>query len=204
MSLTTWAVFFLTELMLCLTPGPAVLFVVSQALRYGGRKSLWANGGILAGNLMYFALSAIGIGALIATSHELFTIVKYAGAAYLIVLGVLTMFGRGIALRADVAPAAQGPRILGRGFVLQAANPKALLFFTALLPQFVDPKGSVPLQIAILALTSTVAEFFVLAGYGFFAGRAAHVASTPRFARATNVGSGGLLVAAGTGIALTR
>lgn len=202
MPLTTWAVFVVTEIMLCLTPGPAVLFVVSQALRYGGRKSLWANAGILAGNLLYFGLSAIGIGAVIAASHDLFTIVKYAGAAYLIVLGLLTMFGRGMALRADAAPESQGPRILGRGFVLQAANPKALLFFTAFLPQFVDPAGNVPWQIAILALTSTVVELFVLAGYGFFAGRAAAVASTERFARATNVASGALLAGAGAGLAL--
>jgi len=206
MSLSTWLVFTITEIALCLTPGPAVLFVVSQGLRYGGRKSLWANAGILAGNTAYFVLSAIGLTAVIAASHEGFTIIKYAGAGYLIVLGVLTMFGRGAALAqqgGDVAMI-RGTSLLGRGFVLQAANPKALVFFTALLPQFVNPAHSVPLQMAILGITSVVVEFLVLSMYGFGAGRAAVAATNPRFARAANLTSGGLLIAAGTGLALAR
>jgi homoserine/homoserine lactone efflux protein len=203
MTLALWLTFLATELVLCLTPGPAVLFVVSQALRYGGKRSLWANGGILAGNLLYFALSAIGIGALIASSYELFVILKYAGAAYLIWLGVMTMVGRGAALRPDLAaPEITGRRLLARGFLLQAANPKALIFFTALLPQFVSPAHPIGPQIAILAITSTFAEFVVLAAYGFFSGRAAVAASTPRFARVTNYASGALLVLAGAGLGL--
>jgi threonine/homoserine/homoserine lactone efflux protein len=180
-----------------------VLFVVSNGIRFGGRKSLWANGGILTGNAFYFALSAIGLGAIIAASHEVFLFIKYLGAAYLIYVGVRTMFGGGFALRAGAdIPEISGPRILGRGFLLQAANPKALLFFTALLPQFVNPAYSIPLQMLIFGATSMVAEFFVLAMYGWFAGRAAAAAANPRFTRATNVAAGGLLVAAGTGLAL--
>lgn len=205
MTFTVWLTFFATEIVLCLTPGPAVLFVVSQALRYGGRRSLWANGGILLGNLLYFVLSAVGIGALIASSYELFVILKYAGALYLIGLGVMTILGRGAALRPDVAaPEITGRRLLLRGFLLQAANPKALIFFTALLPQFVSPSAPIAPQIAILALTSTAAEFFVLGTYGFFSGRAAVAASTPRFARMTNYAAGALLVIAGAALGLTR
>ncbi len=203
MTLTLWLTFLATEIVLCLTPGPAVLFVVSQALRYGGKRSLWASGGILAGNLMYFALSAIGIGALIASSYELFVILKYAGAGYLIWLGIMTMLGRGAALRLDAAaPEITGRRLMGRGFLLQAANPKALVFFTALLPQFVSPSHPIAPQIAILAITSTFAEFVVLAMYGFFSGRAAAAAATPRFARLTNYAAGALLVIAGAGLGL--
>jgi homoserine/homoserine lactone efflux protein len=204
MDFPLWLTFLATEIVLCLTPGPAVLFVVSQALRYGGRRSLWANGGILAGNLMYFGLSAIGIGALIASSYELFVILKYAGATYLIWLGILTILGRGAAIRPDIAaPEVPGIRLLARGFVLQAANPKALVFFTALLPQFVSPSAPIAPQIAILALTSPFAEFFVLATYGFFSGRAAAAASQPRFARVTNYAAGTLLVGAGVGLGFT-
>ena len=206
MTFSTWFVFAVTEIALCLTPGPAVLFVVSQGLRYGGRKSLWANLGILSGNALYFFLSAVGLGAIIAASHDVFTVIRYAGAAYLIVIGILTMFGRGLALTTHTgdAPPIAGHRLLTRGFILQAANPKALIFFTALLPQFVDPKASIAMQMAALGITSAVAEFFVLAGYGFFAGRASRAAMRPRFARATNIASGGLLAAAGTGLALAR
>ena len=205
MTWQTWALFMATEIVLCLTPGPAVLFVVSQGLRYGARRSLWANLGILSGNAMYFVLSALGLGTLLLASHELFTVVRWAGAAYLVVLGAATLLGRGMALPLDgmeSAPAVSGPRLLARGFALQAANPKALLFFAALLPQFVRPEHGVARQIAILGISSVVAEFFVLAGYGAFAGWASRLARGPRFARVTNAVSGTLLIGAGTGIAL--
>src|SRR5262249_11533280 len=93
-----WVMFMVMEIVLCLTPGPAVLFVVAQGLRYGAARSLWANLGILSGNAFYFALSATSLGALLLASHELFTAVKWAGAAYLVWLGVTTFFGRGAAI----------------------------------------------------------------------------------------------------------
>src|ERR1700741_3224028 len=148
MTWQTWGLFMLTEIVLCLTPGPAVLFVVSQGLRYGGMRSLWANGGVLTANALYFVLSAAGLGAVLLASAELFLVVKWAGAAYLVYLGATTFFGRtgAFASDGDDPPAVSGPRLLIRGFVLQAANPKALIFFTALLPQFIRPEHSVGLQ----------------------------------------------------------
>lgn len=203
-----WAVFMVMEIVLCLTPGPAVLFVVAQGLRYGAVRSLWANLGILSGNAFYFALSATSVGALLLASNALFTAVKWAGAAYLVWLGVTTFLGRGAVVEtagaADVAPSVSGPRLLGRGFVLQAANPKALIFFTALLPQFIDPTHSVAPQVLILGVSSVVAEFPVLATYGAFAGRAGRLARRPSFARATNRVAGALLVGAGAGLALAE
>jgi threonine/homoserine/homoserine lactone efflux protein len=205
MSWHTWTLFMATEIVLCLIPGPAVLFVVSQGLRFGGRGSLWANAGILCANSFYFLLSAIGLGAVLAASHQLFLVIRYTGAAYLIYLGLATMFGRGLGLAS--APTATdganpGIRLLARGFVLQAANPKSLIFFTALLPQFIRPDQPVPLQILVLGLSSLVAEFSVLGLYGFSAGRAATLAQQPRFINATNRVAGGLLIGAGAGIAL--
>ncbi|HSU16978.1 LysE family translocator [Longimicrobium sp.] len=201
-----WGAFVVMEIVLSLTPGPAVLFVVAQGLRHGAARSLWANLGILSGNAFYFALSATGLGALLLASHDLFTVVKWAGAAYLVWLGAATFLGRGAGIAADgsagAAPEVSGPRMLGRGFVLQAANPKALVFFTALLPQFIDPRAAVGWQVLILGASSVVAEFFVLAAYGVFAGRAARLAHRPSFARTTNRISGALLVGAGAGIAL--
>ena len=98
MSWRTWMFFSATEALLCLTPGPAVLFVISHGLTRGGRASLSANAGILAGNSLYFVLSALGLGAILLASHEFFTLVKYVGAAYLVYLGVQTIRGRGLAL----------------------------------------------------------------------------------------------------------
>ncbi len=204
MSFTTWLFFSGTEALLCLTPGPAVLFVLSHGLAQGGRASLWANAGILTGNAFYFLLSALGLGAVLLASHEVFTAIKLLGAGYLVYLGVRTILGIGLGLRADggVRAATRDWATLGRGFALQAANPKALMFFVALLPQFIDPARPIVLQILILGVTSVVIEFFVLAGYGYLAARAAAIAHEPRFVALSNRVSGGMLVAAGAGLAL--
>jgi len=204
-SLNSWLFFSGTETLLCLTPGPAVLFVLSYGLARGGRASLWANAGILAGNAFYFGLSAVGLGAVLLASHEVFTIIKYLGAAYLVYVGVRTILGAGLALQVDgVARATtEDWRTLTRGFALQAANPKALIFFVALLPQFIDANRAVAPQVLILGVTSVIIEFFVLAAYGYLAARAATIAREPRFVAVTNRVSGSMLVAAGAGIALS-
>lgn len=204
MSLRVWIFFVVTEAVLCLTPGPAVLFIVSCGLARGGRAALWGNAGILSANTFYFIVSAFGLSAVLLGSHQLFTIVKYAGAAYLVWLGIRTIRGAGLALgtAAQDRPAVDRWRMLARGFVLQAANPKALLFFVALLPQFIDVHQAIAPQMVILAVTSAVVEFVILAGYGYFAGRAATLARQARFVTATNRASGGLLIATGTLLAL--
>jgi len=187
------------ETPLCLTPGPAVLFVFAHGLRYGGAKSVWANLGILSANVFYFALSATGLGVLVKTSHDAFVVVKYAGAAYLIFLGIRMMFSKSAALdTATPAADVSGTRILGRGILLQLANPKALIFFTAFLPQFVSPNAPVARQMLILGVTSTVLEFIILCGYGWFASRL-----SGRFTRSINRTAGAMLVACGAGLALT-
>jgi homoserine/homoserine lactone efflux protein len=203
-SLRVWLLFVVTEAVLCLTPGPAVLFVVSCGLARGGRAALWGNAGILSGNTFYFVLSALGLGATLLASHEVFTIIKYLGAAYLVWLGIRTIRGSGLALRPDAhaEPTVQRWRMLARGFALQASNPKALMFFVALLPQFIDTHRAIGPQIVILAVTSALIEFLILAGYGYFAGRAARLAREARFLTVTNRASGGLLIATGTLLAL--
>jgi len=204
LNLRVWFFFVVTETVLCLTPGPAVLFILSCGLVRGGRAALWGNAGILSANTFYFVVSAFGLGAVLLGSHELFTAVKYVGAGYLAWLGIQTIRGAGLGLRtnSDVQPRLQGWRMLARGFALQAANPKALLFFVALLPQFVDVHQAIAPQMVILATTSAAVEFVILAGYGYFAGRVAALACEARFVTATNRASGGLLIATGTLLAL--
>jgi threonine/homoserine/homoserine lactone efflux protein len=206
MHFDTWAWFAITETILCLTPGPAVLLVLATALRRGALPSLASTCGILAANTAYFAVSATGLGAVILTSHELFFAIKWLGAAYLIWLGLNAFFAKrgSIATAPATIRAAAPRRLFVDGFVLQAANPKALIFFTALLPQFIDPTGSLPLQVAILGTTSVVIEFVVLAVYGALAGRASRLASKPRFALAANRIAGGLLVGAGIRLAAIK
>jgi threonine/homoserine/homoserine lactone efflux protein len=205
MSWQVWLLFAVTETFLCLSPGPAVLFVVSNGLSRGGGASLWANAGILTGNSFYFLLSAFGLGAMLLASHELFTIIKYAGATYLVFLGVQTFRGSGLASEPARALEVEysGWKTLARGFALQVANPKALVFFVALLPQFIDARHAIAPQIAILAITSVLIEFVVLGGYGYLAGRVSTLARQPRFMRQTNAASGVMLIVAGAGVAIS-
>ncbi len=202
MTLHTWALFALTETVLSLTPGPAVLFSISQGLRGGGRKAIWSTIGILSANLFYFVLSATSLGVVLAASYRLFLVIKYAGAAYLVWLGVKALFSKEESLRAKQAAPDRPAKIYVKGLALQLANPKALLFFTAILPQFIDPRQPVGPQIVILGITSIFPEFFILMAYGMLAGRAKELASQAKFALWGERVGGGLLITAGAGLAL--
>ena len=201
-----WLLFVATEAVLSLTPGPAVLFVLAQAIRRGPGKSVWASWGILSANAMYFVLSATSLGAVIVASYKLFFLIKWAGAAYLVYLGLLSFFGKSsvMSLPEGSSDPRSGPKVLREGFFLQAANPKALLFFTAILPQFINAHHNLALQILILGVSSILVEFTILFTYGQLAGRALATARTPRFEKVTNRIAGSLLIGAGAGLAALR
>jgi homoserine/homoserine lactone efflux protein len=204
MNWTLWSVFVPTLALLAMTPGPAVLLVLATALRLGARGSIASSLGILAANTVYFALSATGVGALLMASYRIFFLVKWIGAAYLVVLGLRTIFGAGHALVPRPDTPVRERRLFLNGFLLQMSNPKAIVFFVALLPQFVDAHFPVARQVAILGATSVGMEFFILLAYGLAAGRASELARQPRYAAWTNRLSGGMLVGAGTGLAMLR
>src|SRR5262245_59360189 len=127
MKFETWFLFVITEAVLSVTPGPAVLFVLSQAIRQGATKSVWASLGILSTNAMYFALSATSLGAIIMASYDLFFLVKWVGAAYLVYLGLQSFFRKSSILKmpADKPMRDSNWRTWMDGFLLQGANPKA-------------------------------------------------------------------------------
>lgn len=173
MTLEAWALFCPTETVLCLSPGPSAMVVISQSLTRGPSAGVRASGGVLAANAIYFSISASGLVALHAVSAEAFTAIRWAGAAYLAWLGARTIW-RSFA-SAD-SPRASGAMPSGhpfwRGFVGQGANPNLLVYFSAILPQFVDPAAPIAPQVAILACSSFAIEFSVLSGYAHLSGRA--------------------------------
>jgi threonine/homoserine/homoserine lactone efflux protein len=201
MTLETFIAFCAVELVLCLTPGPAVLYVISTALARGPRAGLAGSLGIVAGNTFYFVLSGIGVAAVILASNTLFTAVKWIGATYLIYLGLRMLFSRrGSAAEARPAPIA---RAFARGFAVQGANPKALAFFIALLPQFIDPTAPVAIQVLVLGVASQVIEIAVLGLYVWVSVRARAYAAG-RFGDVVRRLAGGFLIAAGARLAFVR
>jgi homoserine/homoserine lactone efflux protein len=201
-----WLLFVMTEAVLSVTPGPAVLYVLSQAIQRGTAKSVWASWGILSANALYFTLSATSLGAVIVASYKLFSLIKWLGAAYLVYLGLRSFFVKTsvLSLPGSTGDPRNGPQILRDGFFLQAANPKALLFFTAILPQFIDAHHNVAFQILVLGISSILVEFVILFVYGQLAGRALSTARSPRFEKITNRVAGSLLIGAGVGLARLR
>ncbi len=183
MTFKTWLLFFTMEGALSLSPGPAVFYVVSQSARGGLSRTLAATAGILSANGVYFVLSATSLGAIIAASARFFTIAKWLGAAYLIYLGVRALRSAGMSQAIVLEPGAAAQlsprRVYIGALTLQLANPKALLFFLALLPQFIDLKSPVIPQMLILTATSMIPEFCILMGYGWLASRA--VRASARF-----------------------
>lgn len=190
----TFVLYVLTEGALSLAPGPAVMLVVATGLTQGAPRAGLATAGILSANLLYFLVSATGLSSLLAGSVGLFQAVRYLGALYLLWLGATAILGKPGVL-SPLAAASAGPlRTYRAGLLLQLGNPKSLLCFLAILPQFIDPRAPLGTQMIWLAAGSMLPELAILVGYGHLAARARRLYATERFARWTERLAGGLLI----------
>lgn len=144
------AAFFFASIVLAVTPGPAVLYIVTRTLAQGRRAGLASIAGVALGNLANAIGAAIGLAALFAISSLAFTIVKYAGAAYLIYLGIKALRAPRAEIKSVQFGAADLRRMFRDGFVVALLNPKTAIFFAAFLPQFMHPDASPILQSVLL------------------------------------------------------
>ena len=206
MSLKLLIVFAVTEFLLSLTPGPAVLLVVSQGMRADFKSSVKGTLGILTGNAIYFALSAVGLGALLMASATLFGLIKWLGACYLIVIDIKMLTSKNEPPAADnnSSSARCSLRLFSQGLITQLSNPKAILFFAALLPQFVSMGHNVMEQFVILGVVSITVEFPVLLAYGWVAERGSKLTRKGRFSSLPDRVAGAFLIGAGVGLASMR
>ncbi len=204
MDLTTWILFALTETVLAFTPGPAVIYVFSQGFANGFRPALAADAGIITGNIIYFTLSAFGLGALILASHNLFLVIKWAGTIYLLWLGAGMLFASSSKLSPQQIDRTSHGKIYRGGIILQLANPKNLIAFLVVFPPFIDPGGNVALQFLILGITSIVIEFPALAIFGAMGGGLHKKSRTSRAILWIERSMGAVIVALGASLAFVR
>lgn len=201
---SAYLLFVLAALTLLLIPGPAVLYVVGQSIDRGRRAGLASVLGLHTGTLVHIAAAAAGISSLVVASATAFSVVKYAGAAYLVVLGVRRLLAKGERLDDET----RGPTDLRhhfcQGIVVNVLNPKTALFFLAFLPQFIDPHGSVALQVVVLGLTFLALGLVTDSIWALVAGATgARLRRSDRFPRFERWFSGSVLVGLGVAAAAT-
>ena len=196
--------FALASFLLVIVPGPSVLFVVSRGVALGRRAALATVAGNAAGVYVQVLLVAVGLGAVISQSAVVFNIIKFAGAAYLVYLGVQAFrHRRRLSTVLDVAGTYRPTsHLLREGFLVGIANPKAAVFFAAILPQFVKPDGApAGLQMAVLGLVFVLIALLSDSVWGLAAGSArAWLAASPR--RLELLGGAGGLTMIGLGVGL--
>lgn len=201
MTLATWLTFLLASTVLLSIPGPTVLMVIGESLGTGRRNALALVAGVALGDLTAMTLSLGGLGAMLAASATAFVLIKWAGAIYLIYVGVKLW-------RAPVADATAPPlratAAFRQAYIVTALNPKSIAFFVAFVPQFITPASPFQLQALIL-----VASFVTLAAvnallYAVLAGAMSSLVRRPGWRRGVNRTGGAILAGAGVALAFRK
>lgn len=208
--LTQLALFFVAALLLAVTPGPGIFYVAARTLAGGRGEGIASSLGTGLGGMVHVLAGALGVSAIVMTSAELFTALKFAGAAYLVWLGLRTIRSARLDVSAvpegASAPAVGTRRAFREGVLVEALNPKTAAFFLAFVPQFVDPAaGTVAVQFVVLGTVSVVLNTLVdivvaVAASGIRDGAAAR----PGLVRRLCEVSGGAMIALGVGLALVK
>ena len=205
MTLTTYLLYLAAVALLVLSPGPTMLMCITTSLNHGPRQAVTSALGSVSAVLGVMLLSALGLGALLAASRAAFTVAKVLGAAYLIYLGIKTFRSEATVLSdGTYAKPAMRSSFFLKGFLVGASNPKALLFFAAFFPQFLNPAVAFAPQFALLALTFMAFELAVLTCCALGVARIAPVLRASGPMRWVNRICGGLFTLMGTLLLFTR
>jgi len=196
--------FAIVSVVFVLVPGPSVLFTVSRALTLGRRAALLNVLGNTAGVYLHVVAVAVGVSAIVERSIAAFTILKLVGAAYLVYLGVQAIRTRHslAGLLDRPVPAVRPRRVVADGFIVGVSNPKSIVFFAAVLPQFIEPAaGRVPVQLLLLGVVAMTAALVFDSAWALVAGTAREwFGRSPR--RLAAIGGTGGLVMVGLGVRL--
>ena len=203
MSLHTWLLYLVAAIGLSVTPGPNSLLVLTHGALHGHRKAVFTVGGSALGFTLLIGLSMLGIGALLQASAQALTVLKVVGGAYLVWLGIQLWRSPAIRLQADGEPTdARGAMLFRDGLLTALSNPKALLFYGAFLPQFIDPARDLLMQFIIMATVFVVVEIGVEWALALMAHRVR--GWLQRLGKRFNRACGGMFVAMGLALPMTR
>lgn len=183
------------------TPGPTVLLALTNGSRYGLRRALPGMVGAVLSDFVLIGAVALGLGALLAASEFWFSVVKWLGATYLAFLGIQMLRSTGSLSRAlDAAPAnlSSSRAIFAKSFLVAVTNLKGYLFFSAFLPQFIDPAAALAQQYVLLALTFAAIDFLVMFGYAALGSQAVRLLKTSGAIWLDRICGGVLLALAGS------
>jgi homoserine/homoserine lactone efflux protein len=205
MDLSVWLTYFLATIILSVSPGPGVFSSISSGLHHGFRLGMWNAIGMQLSGVIWVSVVALGLGAILIASETLFNIIKWIGVVYLIYLGIVTWRSRPRAFAEDTDDNAHTAReVFMRGFLVNMTNPKGIIFFAAILPQFIDvTKPQLP-QYVILAATTFVIDVAVMLAYTALAAKVIAVMRDERHLKWVNRTLGGAFVAAGVALASFR
>lgn len=206
MTLSTWLVYVAAVLVLTVTPGPSVLMCISTSVQHGPRRALIAALGSTSAIACIMLLSMLGLGTVLASSETLFTALKWVGVGYLAYLGFTSLLSKtpNIAVPNTASSQLSAWTLYSRGAVVGASNPKALLFFGALFPQFIEPSMPQAWQFLILGVTFVFFELFWLSIYSITAASARHWLQKPRRATFFNRITGAVFLLAAGLMATTK
>ena len=198
MALDTWLAFFLASWIISLSPGAGAIASMSSGLQYGFVRGYWNAIGLQLGLAMQIAVVAGGLGAILAASSTAFYAIKWFGVAYLVYLAIKQWRALPMDMTDDAAvrPIGKPMAMMFRGFLVNASNPKALVFMLAVLPQFVNPQAPLLIQYLILGATMISVDMIVMAGYTGFASKVLRLLRTPKQQKRVNRTFAGLFVGA--------
>ncbi|NMY08698.1 LysE family transporter [Pseudomonas veronii] len=198
MALDTWLAFFLASWIISLSPGAGAIASMSSGLQYGFLRGYWNAIGLQIGLAMQIAVVAGGLGAILAASSTAFYAIKWFGVAYLVYLAVKQWRALPMDMTDDAAvrPIGKPMAMMFRGFLVNASNPKALVFMLAVLPQFVNPQAPLLIQYLVLGATMISVDMIVMAGYTGLASKVLRLLRTPKQQKRMNRTFAGLFVGA--------
>ncbi len=198
-SIDTILIFIVATFVVVLSPGPAAIAVTTEAVSNGYKSSKWLIFGVAIANVIFFILSATGIAALIVASNTLFSVIKWFGVIYLLYLGFGAIFGSSGPVNFNKSNSVKNSKykVFAKGFSLEIANPKALLYFSALLPQFIDISYPVVPQIAVFCLITFILDISCYSLYAYLGIKSINLKNNQVMTKVINRLSGAMLIFVG-------